>query len=45
MEVYLTRDVREGGPANPEEHGSVVRVEKMENGKCRFAVRIIPEVN
>jgi hypothetical protein len=45
MEVYLTRNVREGRPANPEEHGSVVRVEKMENGKCRIAIRIIPEAS
>jgi hypothetical protein len=44
MEVYLTRDVRAGGPANPEEHGSVVRVQKIQNGKCRIAIRIIPEV-
>lgn len=44
MEVYLTRNVREGGPANHEEHGSVVRVEKMRNGRCRVAIRIIPEL-
>ena len=44
MEVYLARNVRAGGPANPEEHGSVVRVEKMQNGRCRIAIRIIPEV-
>jgi hypothetical protein len=44
MEVYLTRYDRAGGPANPEEHGSVVRVEKMENGGCRVAMRIISEV-
>ena len=43
MEVYLTRDVRRGGPTNPEEHGSVVRVEKAQNGKCLIAIRIIPE--
>jgi hypothetical protein len=43
MEVYLTRNDRAGGPANPEEHGSVVRVEKMENGRCRIAIRIISE--
>ncbi len=41
MEVYLTRNVRAGDPANPEEHGSVVRVEKMQNGRCRIAIRII----
>lgn len=44
MEVYLTRNVRAGGPTDPEEHGSVVRVEKMQNGGCRIAIRIIPEV-
>jgi hypothetical protein len=44
MEVYLTRNDRAGGPANPEEHASVVRVEKKENGRCRIATRIIPEV-
>jgi hypothetical protein len=44
MEVYLTRQVRPGSPANPQEHGSLVRVEKMQNGRCRFAIRFIPEV-
>lgn len=44
MEVYLTRRGRAGSPADPEEHGSVVRVEKMQNGKCRIAIRVIPEV-
>ena len=44
MEVYLTRNVHAGGPANPEEHGSVVRVEKMQDGRSRIAIRIIPEV-
>jgi hypothetical protein len=44
MEVYLTRNDPKGGPASPEEHGSVVRVEKMENGKCRIAIRFISEV-
>jgi hypothetical protein len=43
MEVYLTRNVRAGGPADTEEHGSVVRVEKMQNLGCRVAIRIIPE--
>lgn len=43
MEVYLTRNVPAGSPASPEEHGSVVRVEKMPKGKCRIAIRIIPE--
>jgi hypothetical protein len=41
MEVYLTRNDRAGGPANPEEHGHVVRVEKMGNAGCRFAIHII----
>jgi hypothetical protein len=41
MEVYLTRNDRAGGAANPEEHGSVVRVEKLENGKYSIAIRII----
>jgi len=40
MEVNLTRNAH-AEPANPEEHGSVVRVEKLEDGKCRFAIRII----
>jgi hypothetical protein len=44
MEVYLTRNVHAGGPANAEEHGSVVRVEKMRDGRSRMAIRIIPEV-
>jgi hypothetical protein len=44
MEVYLTRNVHAGGPANPEAHGSVVRVEKMQDGRSRIAIRIIPEV-
>jgi hypothetical protein len=41
MEVYLTRNDRAGGPANPEEHGHVVRVEKIGNGGCHFAIHII----
>jgi len=44
MEVFLTRNVGAGGLASPEEHGSVVRVEKMQNGRYRIAIRIIPEV-
>jgi hypothetical protein len=43
MELYLTRNAGAGGPASPEEHGSIVRVEKMQNGWCRIAIRIIPE--
>lgn len=43
MEVYLTRDDRAGGPANPDEHGHVVRVEKRKNGGCRFAIHLIPK--
>lgn len=43
MEVYFTRNVGTGGPANPEEHGSVVRVEKRQGGGCRIAICIIPE--
>lgn len=41
MEVYLTRNVPAGGPANDDEHGHVVRVEKMGNAGCRFAIHII----
>jgi hypothetical protein len=44
MEVFLTRNDGAGSPANPEEHGSVVRVEKMENGGCRIGIHIISEV-
>lgn len=44
MEVYFTRKDLAGGPASHEEHGYVVRVEKMENGKRRIAIRIISEV-
>jgi hypothetical protein len=43
MEVYLTRNGRAGVPAGSEEHGSVVRVEKMQNGGCRIAIHLIPE--
>jgi hypothetical protein len=43
MEVYVTRDAQPGKATNPEEHGSVVRVEKQNGDKCRFAIRIIPE--
>jgi hypothetical protein len=42
MEVYLTRSVPAGGPASPDEHGYVVRVEKMGNAGCRFAIHVIP---
>jgi hypothetical protein len=41
MELYLTRNQREGTAANPEEHGYVVRVEKKDKGGCRFAVHVI----
>ena len=41
MEVYLTRNVPAGGPANDDEHGYVVRVEKGKNGGCRFAIHVI----
>lgn len=44
MELYLTRKGLAGSPGNPAEHGSVVRVQKMQSGKCRFAIRVIPEV-
>ncbi len=43
MEVYLTRNSHAGGPANPEEHGTVVRVQKTENGGSRIAIHIIPD--
>ena len=42
MEVYVIRDLSPGGPANHGEHGSVVRVERLDGGKCRVAIRIIP---
>jgi hypothetical protein len=41
MELYLTRNQRERSPANPEEHGYVVRVEKQDKGGCRFAIHVI----
>ena len=41
MELHLARNQREGGPANPEEHGYVVRVEKKDKGGCRFAIHVI----
>lgn len=44
MEVYVTRNAHPGDLTNPEEHGSVVRVEKLEGGKCRIAIRIISAV-
>jgi len=44
MELYLTRNQREGTPANPEEHGYVVRVEKRDKGGCRFAIHVISHV-
>jgi hypothetical protein len=43
MEVYLARNVRAGDPANPEEHGSVVRVEKGQSDRSHIAIRLIPE--
>lgn len=43
MEIYLTRNADTKSPPNPEEHGSVVRVEKTASGKCRLGIRIIPE--
>ena len=44
MEVFLTRNVPASGPVNLDEHGYVVRVEKMENGRRRIAIRMISEV-
>jgi hypothetical protein len=44
MEIYLKRDAIDGAPATLEERGSVVRVEEMESGKRRVAVRIISPV-
>ncbi|HTA58483.1 MAG TPA: PilZ domain-containing protein [Candidatus Baltobacteraceae bacterium] len=44
MELYLTRNKREGTPAIPEEHGYVVRVEKKDKGGCRFAIHVISHV-
>lgn len=44
MEVYVTRNVHPGNQTSHEEHGSVVRVERPEGGKCRFAIRIISAV-
>lgn len=41
----LTRNQREGTPANPEEHGYVVRVEKKDQGGCRFAIRRMTPVS
>jgi hypothetical protein len=41
MEVYLTRNVPAGAPPNDDEHGYVVRVEKMGNAGCRFAIHVI----
>jgi len=41
MELYLTRNQREGGATGSEEHGYVVRVEKKDKGGCRFAVHVI----
>jgi len=43
MEVYVTRHAGAGNPADPEEHGSVVRVERVQSGGCRIAISIIPE--
>lgn len=44
MEIYVTRASHLGDSTNHEEHGFVVRVEKREGGKCRFAIQIIPAV-
>jgi hypothetical protein len=44
MELYLTRNHSEGSPANHEEHGYVVRVEKKQSGGCRFAIHVISTV-
>jgi len=43
MELYLARNQREGMPANAEEHGYVVRVEKKDKGGCRFAIHVISD--
>jgi hypothetical protein len=44
MELYLTRNGSAGGTANAEEHGYVVRVEKMGNAGCRFAIHVISTI-
>jgi hypothetical protein len=43
MEVYVTRDARAQEQTDPEEHGSVVRVQKLEAGRCRFAISIFSQ--
>lgn len=43
MELYLTRNQRDGGAKGAEEHGYVVRVEKKDKGGCRFAVHVISD--
>jgi hypothetical protein len=40
MEVYVMRDGHSANELNIEEHGSVVRVEPMHDGRCRFAISI-----
>jgi hypothetical protein len=40
MEVYVTRDFRGESQKGPEEHGSIVRVHRLEGGRCRFAISV-----
>jgi hypothetical protein len=44
MEVFLTRSDPAGGAGSQVEPGYVVRVEKVNKGGCRFAIRLISKV-
>lgn len=41
MEVFFTRNAGQGSPSLSEEHGSVVRVRTLQNGKHGVAVQIL----
>jgi hypothetical protein len=41
MNVYVTRNFRPDDPTNREDAGTVVRVEKLRNGKVGIAINIV----
>jgi hypothetical protein len=44
MAVYVTRDFHSADPAKPEEQGTVVRVDKLKEGRWGVAVSIARDV-
>jgi hypothetical protein len=44
MKIYVARDFQSSGPANREKQGTVVRVDKMKEGRWGVAVHLARDV-